>query len=162
MPANAEPCFLFSLHIIQWKVLLLSTGWLTLMRNIRLYQTWVLTTLLCVPLTCFQIRFKKGTWWQRQVLTIWVHNKYDMRMHTSTPKSFIHTYTRCFNPISFTLQIVLSAVKRILKAWLWQSRRKSNIWWRMEMEGTNPWIKGQDKGFCSNYSIVFNLTLLWH
>ena len=67
VPAKVVPCFLFSLHILQWKVLLLSTGWLTLMRNIPLYKTlcffffvFFLQTELCVPLTCFQIRFKKG------------------------------------------------------------------------------------------------------
>lgn len=43
------PCFLFSLHTREWKVLLLSTDWLTLMRNMPLCQMLVQQTELCAP-----------------------------------------------------------------------------------------------------------------
>lgn len=62
---------------------------------------------LCVPVTCFQIGFKEG------------HDDggrpgcfgITTNKHTHTPRPFIHTHTKCFNPLSLTLQTVLSAIE---------------------------------------------------
>ena len=79
-----------------------------------------LQTELSVPLTCFQIRFKKGDPVVEEgprpfgITTNMIRTQ--ARTHTSTPESFIHTHTQCFNPSSFSTPNCVIACKENSKS----------------------------------------------
>ena len=133
VPAKVVPCFLFSLHILQWKVLLLSTGWLTLMRNIPLYKTFFFFYKLNLVflLLVFKLDSKKGTrWWRRGPGRLGSQQTWYAHRHVHTRACPSHSYILTHSaliPHPFPLQTVLLPVKRIQKAWLWQRRRESDI-----------------------------------